>query len=57
MGLEKFVLKVKGDDFVVSLQGEGNSNAAKDAVSKAFGGLPVKIFSFGTVDRADIDGH
>ncbi len=57
MGREKFVLKVEGEDFVVSLQGEGNSRTAKAAVSKAFSGLPVKVLSFGTVDRADIDGH
>lgn len=57
MGREKFMLKIKGDDFILSLQGEGNSNSAKEAVSKAFGGLPVKVFSFGTVDRADLDGR
>ena len=57
MGSEKFVLKVEGEDFVVSLQGEGNAQAASDAVSKAFGGLPVKVLSFGVVDRADIDGR
>ena len=57
MGHEKFVLKVKGEDFVVMLQGEGNAKAAKDAVSKAFGGLPVNVLGFGVVDHADIDGR
>ncbi len=57
MEKEKFILKIKGKDFVVSLQGEGNPSAAKKAVSEAFGGLPVTVLSLGGVDRADISGH
>ena len=57
MDKNKFLLKVEGKGFVINLQGEGNPNFAKVAVSNAFGGLPVSVLNIGIVDRADIDGH
>jgi len=55
MSKNKFLLKVKGKDFVISLQGEGDSAAARAAVSNAFGGLPVSVLNFATGDPTDFD--
>ena len=53
----KFILKIKGDDFVLTMQGEGDSSSAKEAVEKAFPGQQVKIVNVGSPDRADINGN
>jgi len=47
------LLKVKGEGFVVTLQGEGDLEKAKAAVSKAFDGLEVEGF---TVEPVEMDG-
>jgi hypothetical protein len=55
MSANKFLLKVKGQGFVISLQGEGDSGAAKASVSNAFGGLPVSVLNFEAGDPTDLD--
>lgn len=41
MSEEKFFLKVEGIDFTLSFTGFGNMEAAKTALSQAFGDIPV----------------
>ena len=54
MAEDSLLLTVEGDGFKVSLQGSGDPEAAKAAVSAAFGGAEVSVI---VVEPVDMSGH
>ena len=53
MAEEKFILTLDGGSFEFKQQGTGDMEAAKSALSAAFGGLPVSGY---TIEDVDLSG-
>jgi len=52
----KFIVEIKGDGFVLSMQGKGNTATAKKYLAELYTGCTVKVYGTGPAISMDREG-